>query len=489
MPVGLYTFDDVARVWSAPGRPDIPTGQEMLAWDWGEGREPWRQGAGAHPWAAFLPVGVPVVPLKVEAGGDFENQVTQTLNSAPARAIVELPPDTDGQYSSFKKLGSGQNPTYAFGFYHQKFAGFYTEGTPENVSVGMAANSVSAEQLTHMEGLTQASFAPLQMGMMRVDTQYQSAAAPVYFGGITFESAPQNPLTTIAPDITGGVFTPQAAPHQGLVLYSDSNRRHPGTVLSHVRFRGAGKAMNSQPPFEMGNITSQRNQVRALFSEFDGRMSPRFDASRPRKCGPLMTNGGVEIAVVDSWLHHSNVSRYAANDESVESGAALSNHYRVERVKIEQISNNQNRQPPLNGGASLGGYTDASCFGYESSNALVEHIDVIAIIDNPKTTGQVPAHVQFTNTGPARSGGRYVVRGGVFRHLTFPQLDGFLIARVSQNTAWWTDGFATTFDIQVKRGTPLQAHIHTGSWPPTQAQLDAAGVTPETHYIVVPTSV
>ena len=483
--------------WDVPSSRyiNLRTGQAItpepsqMAWDWGEGNEPWRHAPGATPWTAYLPAGVPVVPLKVEAGGNFENQLKATCDSAPGRVIVEMP---DGVHSltRFLTIGSGTNPTYAFGFWHPKLAGLLSMSGPEHCIVEMAPDSVNSAQLEYMAGMTQASFAPLQMGMMRIDTTYQSTAVPVYLGGITFEAAPQNLLTAIAPDVGGNVYLPQSAPHQGIVFYSGANLRHVDSVVTHTRARGAGKAMTSQPPFEMANFGSQRNEITFQFSEFDGRMSPRYDPTQPRKCGPFMANGGVTIKQKSIWAHDSNVSREAMNDESVESGTALSIHYLVEKVKIERITNTQNRQPPINGGNSLGGYTDASCFGYESSNALVEHIDVIATIDNPKTTGQVPAHIQFTDTGPARTGGQYVSRGGVYRHFTFPEVDWFHITRLGTSTAWRTSGPDNTMDVQTRMAPARQiAHIHTGAWPPPTGSLAAQGVTPLTHHIVIPSSV
>ncbi|WP_147450263.1 hypothetical protein [Corallococcus carmarthensis] len=453
----------------------------MLAgWDWSEASPPWAY-ASASAWESKLPAGVPVVPLSTVAG-DFYTKLQATVNAASGRVIVRLPAGVF-TLNQFRAVGSSGNPTYAFGFFFPKLAGFVGAG-PDQSIIEMAAGSVSQAQLSHMSTMTQASFIQLLMGMCRLDTQYSNAPAPIYLGGVGFEAAPQPLLTAISSDITGGVYVPQPAPHLGVVIYSDSSRRHPDSRVTHCRFRGAGKAMTSQPPFELSNITSQRNHVTYEHTEFDGRMSPRYDAARPRKCGVFMANGGVTQHVTDCWMHHCNVSRYAANDESVASATALSNHYRLERLKIEQITNNQNRQPPLNGGNSLGGYTNASCIGFESSNALIEIVDCIASVDNNLIAGQVPCHIQLTNTGAARAGGRLYVRGGEFRHTAFTQLNGFVTFRIQPSSNWWTDGFNTTLDVRDGADKRLLPHQVTGTWPPTAAALASAGVTPATHFLI-----
>lgn len=471
--------------WDAPSSQyiNLRTGQAITPdspWDWSEERLPWEQG-GPVAWAESLPAGVPVVPVQT-SGGDFYTRLKATCDAAPGRIIVELPAGVHS-LSSFRLIGASGDPTYSFGFWHPKLAGFFSEAGAANCIVEMAPDSMTQAQLDHMSTIQQSAFAPLQMGLMRLDTVYQGAGVPIYLGGVTFESGPQNMLTQIASDVVGGlgsVYVPQAAPHQGVVVYT-SGPTHQDSVLSHVRFRGAGKAMTSQPPFEQGNFSSQRNHITFKFCEFDGRMSPRYDPTRPRKSNPIMLNGGIFQEIQDSWIHHSNVSRYAANDESVASGVAHSINYRTIRTKIEQITNNQNRQPPINGGNSLGGYTNASLFGFESSNALIELIDVFASVDNDQSVGQVPTHIQLTNTGPSRKGGLVRVAGGQWRHSRFPQLDGYVTMRIQRSTDWWADGFNNTLDIR-PNGVRLIPHEYTGAWPPSAAYL--ANYPKETHFII-----
>lgn len=457
----------------------------LLRYNWSDTNLPWAF-KSTTDFESRIPAGLPVVDLQTGASTFYEN-LESTVNAQSGRFLVRLPAGVF-TLNEFKPIGSSGNPTYAFGFWFPKLAGFVGAGA-DNTIIEMAPNSMTSDQLNYMATMTQSSFVPLNMGLCRIDTQYNGSAAPIYLGGLTFEAGPQNALTSISADITNSVYVPQSAPHQGVIIYSDSSRRHPDSIITHVRFRGAGKAMMSQPPFECANIGSQRNHITYRNCEFDGRMSPRYDTSRPRKCGPIMTNGGVYQDMIDCWMHHSNVSRYAANDESVLSSTALSNTYRFERCKIEQITNNQNRQPPINSGNSLGGYTNATLFGFESSNAKVEFIDCIGSVDNPYNNGQIPCHVQFTNTGPARQGGRMTIVGGEWRHTVYPQLDGFITFRIQPTTHWWTDGFNTTLDVRkTAGGSKLTPHQYTGTWPPSQAYLNSNGLTPDTHYIVRSTS-
>ena len=473
----VFTFDGVDLVNLATGD---RTPADPVSYDWSDNLLPWEQG-GPIAWAADLPQGVPVVPIQT-TGGDFYTRLKATCAAAPGRIIVELPAGVHS-LTSFRMIGGGGDPTYAFGFWDPKLAGFFSESGAGDCIIEMAPNSTSQAQLDHMSTMQQAAFAPLQMGLIRIDTVYQGAGVPIYLGGVTFEAGPQQPLTSVASDVVGGlgtVYVPQSAPHQGVVVYT-SGPTHADSVVSHVRFRGAGKAITSQPPFELGNFSSQRNHITPKFVESDGRMSPRYDATQPRKCQPMMFNGGIYMSLEDSWLHHSNVSRYAANDESVASGVAHSVNYRVVRTKIEKITDTQNRQPPINGGNSLGGYTNASLFGFESSNALIELTDVIASVDNDQSVGQVPTHIQLTNTGPSRKGGLVRVVGGVWRHSKFAQLDGYVTMRIQRSADWWADGFDNTLDIR-PNGVRLIPHEYTGAWPPTAGYL--ANYPKETHFII-----
>lgn len=471
--------------WNGTSYFNLRTGEIFnpvaVAYDWADSNLPWAY-TDTTAWESRIPSGMTRVNLQT-GSSDFYTNLQNTLNAAPGRVIVNLP---EGVYTlnQFRTVGASGNPTYAFGFYFSKLAGFCGAG-PDKTFLEMAANSVSNEQLEYMKTMTQASFSPLQMGLCRIDTQYSGAAAPIFLGGMTFRAAPQNPLTAISSDITGSVYVPQSAPHQGVVIYSDSNRRSADSIVTHVRFQGAGKAMMSQPPFELANITSQRNHITYRNCEFDGRMSPAYDSTQPRKCGPVMFNGGVEQHLIDSWLHHSNVSRYAANDESVESSTALTVKYTATRCKLEQITNTQNKQPPLNNGNSLGGFTNASPFGWESSNAEITITDCIVSQDNNQFAGQVPMHLQLTNTGPARPGGRLYVVGGQYRNTGWPQLDGYVSFRIQPSTNWWTDGFNTTLDVRKSAGgTRLLPHTYTDSWPPTSSYLATNGLNPNTHYLV-----
>jgi hypothetical protein len=452
-------------------------------YDWSQTNVPW-DAVSQDEIDDLIPAGHTIVPLST-TGTDFYAKLNNTLALQSGRVSVRLPPGFY-DFTQFRMIGSSGDPTYSFGHWSPKLAGFI--GNPKDTFVRMAPNSMTQAQLDKMATMTQSSFSQLQQAVIRIDTVFNNTAVPIVMLGITFESGPQQLLTAHASDIPASVFVPQPAPHGGLVIYSSNSIRHPDSIVAYCRFRGFGKAMMSQPPFELANVSSQRNQVRWYKCEFDGRMSPNYDPAQPRKCGPFMTNGGINQEIVECYMHDTNVSRFAANDESVSSTTALSNRYYIEHTKFEHITDNQNRQPGINGGNSLGGYTNASCLGFESSNARIDIIDCIVSVDNPYTNGQVPCHIQLTNTGSAtaanRPGGRLYVKGGQYRHTVFPQLDGFVTFRIQQSTAWWIDGFNTTLDVRDNDDKRLQPYVVTGTWPPSQAALDTANVKPETHYLV-----
>src|SRR5699024_4962963 len=123
--------------------------------------------------------------------------------------------------------------------------------------------------------------------------------------------------------------------------------------------------------------------------------SPDLDPAQPRRAGVLLLNNEDSAIMRDCWLHHSNLSRYAANDEN----RNTSGLYRVERCKAEKITNNHNTDPALNGGNTLRGYTNATPFGWESVNGTIEVIDCIVSQDNPYTDIQWPGHFQLTYVG------------------------------------------------------------------------------------------
>jgi hypothetical protein len=98
---------------------------------------------------------------------------------------------------------------------------------------------------------------------------------------------------------------------------------------------------------------------------------------------------------------------------------------------------------------------------------------------------QIAQDFQLTTVGgfdPA--GGRMNVIGGVYRNTGFPALNGWICFRIP-NSHFKTDWYATTLDVRaVAGGSRKTAYVYNGTWPPTQAQLTAAGVAPATHYLV-----
>jgi hypothetical protein len=444
------------------------------SWDFSNTNRPTTY-TSVSDWESRIPSGTTRVDIQT-GSSDFYTNLANTVNAASGPVLVNL---GVGDYvlDQFRMIGSSGDPSYAFGFWFQsKFRGFTGQGY-DKTFVSMAANSMTQAQLDRLAGMKQASFAPNQMGMFRLDS---SASQPFFMGGLTFRAANQNMLTQKGSDLPSAIVIPQPAPHQGPTFYNGS-----AGVMSHVRFEGAGKAWMSQPPFEMANMTSARSRISYYNCDFDGRLSAAYDPARPRKCGVWMGNDEYESRFYDSWLHHSNVSRYAANDEGQSDSGRT---YTLTRTKVEQITNTQND--------GNGGYTNATPLGWESSNAEVVLTDMIVSQDNPYVNGQIPQTLQFTHVGAASadtSGGRLRVNGGTFRNIR-AQLDGWLCIRAT-TSQWINDGQGTpALDVLNKTmfvypntdgtGTRKQPWIYADAWPPTAAQMTAAGVSKDTHYLV-----
>lgn len=488
VPGVLYTAGN--GEWITPGRPNIGAGSPPAAigpkvringvratgttivtppilGDWSDSNPPWAY-TSTSQFTADWPAGTTIVDIQT-GGADFYTNLSNTVAAAGKRVVVRL---QAGVYhlTSFQLIGSSGDPTYSFGFWFPNLQGLLGAG-PDQTFVQMDANSMTTTQLNAQKTMTSASFAPLQMGLCRLDGL--NASSPVLLAGLTFRSADQQMLTAVASDVPAVV--PQPAPHQGVVLYTGTYSQ-----ISYVRFQGAGRAMTSSPPFEMANLSSAQGHHIIHNVEFDGRRSPDLDPAKPRRCGPLMGNNEYDHELTDVWFHHSNVSRYACNDQNANTQGA----YTSTRVKAEQITNTQNVDPALNNGQSLGGWTNASNYGWESCNGTITLQDPYISVDNGNVSGQFPAHLQLTSVGSRNpQGGRLHVTGGTFHHTVYPQLDGFLTFRIATNTYWFTDGVATTLDVRRSDNTPLTGYNFTGTWPPTAAQISAAGISPTTHYI------
>ncbi len=494
VPVAGVPYLATPNGWQSPGRPNLPggtppggggtqkpklrvngvkiTGTPLVAptdpADWSDSNPPWMWTDPAQLTASW-PVGTTIVDIQT-GSSDFYTNVQNTCNAAGKRIVIHLDPITY-HLNQFRLIGGSGDPTYAFGLWHPNLQGFLCdEGAPGDCKIQMDANSMTTAQLNKMATMTAASFSPLQMGVMRLDGSNPSS--PILMAGITFASADQQMLTATASDT--GIVVPQPAPHQGIVLYNGAY-----SDIGYCRFIGVGRAAMSAPPFEMANISSARGNHNIHDSESDGRRAAWIDPLQPRRTDVIMGNNELNHTLTNVWLHHSNVSHYAVNDQN----AATTGVYTLTNCKVERITDNQNIDPKLNNGQSLGGWSNSSLLGYESVNGTIYLNDCHLIIDNPSNSPSA-ADIKFTWVGSRNpQGGRLHVKGGVFEHHTYPQLNGFFIGAVLQSTYWWTDGLPTTFDVRRDDNVALTGYNVTGTWPLTAAQLAAAGVTPQTHYL------
>lgn len=470
------------RSYLAAQLPPLPS----EAFNWSDSNKPYAFTSGTSPWMSRVPSGLTPTPL-VRSGANFKAWVNATINSVAGgvRVLIDLrnafgTPEVF-TLNSFDLIGSSGDPTYSFGLYNTRLAGFIGHG-PETTKIRMLANSMTQAQLDKMTTMPKSTFAPIQMGVARF---YSATGQPFFLGGMGFESADQNLLTAVHPEMTDNdppwetpVYTPQPAPHNGIVIAG------PGPVtISHCAFIGVGRALLSQPPFECTNLGSQYSTVRIYNSEFDGRRHPDIDPARPRRCNPVMLNNDTVHVMEDVWLHHSNVSRYAANDENQNTSGT----YAIRRFKVDHMTDTRNTDPAINGGQPLGGASPVTPLGWESSSANITLEDGIIEQDiNYTLNGQAPAHFQMTTVGARNpQGGRFQMHNVRTTYTGYPEAGDFIIARVGATTYWRSDGYANTIQVyHPVNGNRLTAYEYTGTWPPNKATLGGLGITPETHYIV-----
>jgi len=478
-----YEFDAVGRDWDALERESIPAlWLPPLSFDFDDqANVPWKY-VTEDAWLGRLELGNNIVlPIQKNAAKTFLQNATDTLNgSAAPRIILDLR-NANGDpevfhLKDFIPAGSSGIQAYAFGLWHPKLAGFIGHG-PDKTIIQMDAGSVRQSQLTEMSVMVKADFAPNPLGCIRLDATTSSGNSS-FIGGVGFRAEAQPLITQLGADM-GQYYVPQPAPHNGLILYKDGTH-----LLSHVRFQGFGHALLGQPPFEHSNVGSQYSRVRIYNTESDGRRSPVLDPLQPRSCNPVMPNNEYYHLMEDCYIHHSNVSRYAANDQNRDTDS----EYVVRRVKADYITEIPNSDPSINGGQDLGGASMATPFGWESSRAKISIENVLVHQRNaqPLTGGQKPAHFQMTVVASVnRQGGRFYLSGSEWHNEGHPDIDAYLIMRIGATSYWRTDGYPNTLFIYNAAGVRMIPFEYTGSFPPTEAQLKALGVLPDVHYIVV----
>lgn len=442
------------------------------------------------PWLEANKGNCTIVPLQRNTSKSFVQNVYDTVNANPGRPVIDLSNSFGVEewfdITEILKIGTGSNDLYAYGLWHSRLAGFVSLHGPDKTHIRLKAGAISQAQLDLMATLPKSTFSPMALGVIRLDG-VASAGNRLLLGGIDFCAEDQGPITAVHSEMTDNnpagevpVFTPQPAPHNGLVVYPEST-----TYMSNCRFRGFGRAVVPQPPFECSNFSTQYGYTYIRKTEFDGRLAFEVDPATPRRCNPIMLNNEYYHELVDVHIHDGNISRYAANDQNRDTNST----YILRRFKAERLSDNYNTDPAINGGNTLGGWSPATLFGWESSRAQITVEDGIVIQGNSSTlNGQKPAHFQMTDVGSPqirRQGGRFKLRNIEWHNPGAPDIDEYLIIRVGNTSYWKSDGYSTTYDIQNKDGKTLQAYEYTGTFPPTKAQLVALNKLPDTHYLVV----
>lgn len=460
---------------SGPSDGVTPDPEPTVSHDWSETNLPWAY-TSTSEFTADWPAGTTIVPLAGTAGQDLRTRINATLATTTGRIVVELPAGVF-HITQIAMIGTSGDPLYATGMWFSRLQGLLGQG-PDKTTVRLAQNAISQSQIDAMSQIDPDLFQPLTLSVLRLDG---ATGSPVLVAGITFDAYDQPNITSVHPNLItkSSVLLPQPAPHGGFSLFPGPH----GAQVSYCRFQGFARAMNSSPPFEMMNFASYKTSTVVHHVESDGRLSPAIDPARPRRCAVIMLGNEIKHEIRDSWFHHSNLSRYAANDQNAETFGP----YTITRCRFDHISEQNNTDPALHNGAPLGGYSNPTPMGWEDVAGVITITDPIVSQDNPKTgtSGAVPMHYQLTSVASRNpAGGRLYIHGGT--HLwAHTVLNGYVGFRIQTTTKWWTDGFANTIFVYHANGQRLQPWQHTGStWPPTQAQLTAAGVSPTTHYIV-----
>lgn len=459
--------------WKSRGR----TKSSNTSTDWSDSNVPWAYTGATQTereaeFFANYPSGwsMPTIVDIQTGAATFRQNVLNTI-TANGRCIIRL---GEGTYHLTSFVKAAADEMYAFGLWHTNLAGFVGQGADKTI-IQMDANSMNATQLAGIPTLTSSNIN--QLNVMRLDGE---ASTPAVLAGLTIQAEDQQIITSF--DSSNSIAGNQPAPHGGIMWYRRGVSSNVYFYCSHVRARGAGRACTSLPPFEHANFGSQYEYGYYYNTESDGRRASSIDAAQPRRCGVVMGNNAQEHSMVNCWVHHSNVSRYAVNDQN----ADTSGSYTVAYCKFDHITDTQNVDPALNGGASLGGYTNATPLGWESCNGTITVHHTIISQSNPYTNIQIAQMFQMTSVGARNpQGGRFYAYDNTYINTAWPQLDGYCAFRIAPTTYWWTDGFANTIDVRATQGGPqLTAYQYSGTWPPTAGQLSAAGVSPTTHYIV-----
>lgn len=415
------------------------------------------------------------------AQSDLWSRITYTIAQVPGngRVYVRIPTGVHNVTSFQTPFVIPEDPLYAFGLWFPRLSGLLGDG-PDKTRIHLVANSYSQEQLDALATLDPDTFTPLGNAFARFD----GAVTPFLLGGIKFTAADQQNVTALHPNMAAkhGIVVPQPAPHVGIHFEPAPSNGTSEFIVNNCAFVGCARALLGQPPFECGLINSQYTKSVFRRCDFDGRRDAEVDPLRPRRSTTALVNNEKDMSFVDCHFHHSNIGRFAGNDQN-RSPAALSTFYNFIRCKFDHMGDEGNTDPLINGGAPLGGVDTRyiSPFGFESTNARIRLTDCIIT----QNTTYARGGIAITQVGRNPSGGRMEVVDCVFRYEHKPYLNGFATMMIDPSTPWYTDGPATTTSVS-REETPLTCHVYpTGSsWPPTEAYITAQGLTPETHYIV-----
>jgi len=443
-----------------------------IPYEWGETNDPTEGSDDVYKVMRSWPAGLVFVDLPKNTKTLVEN--IKALAAFQKVAFILVLPKGFFKLFTVPLVGVSGRQDYAYALFNDKLQGFLGTGC-KNTFVALAPNAISQEQLDCYATMDPRKFTPNALGMVLLQPKDKT---DVYMGGLTFVAYDQPPIKKIHPELAKlGVVVPQPAPHGGVVVGQWKN-----LTCSYVKFQGNARALMGRPPFEHGPLGQQYGKLFINNCWFSGARDARVDPYKPRRCGSLMMNNPSEVVITDTTFRDTNVSRVAHNAEN----KAIDGDITFLRCSFVGIGN-QNIDPRLNGGKTLGGYTNAANIGFESSASNIKILYCLMTVDNPgnDSVHGRSTHISLTHTGSRNpQNGRLLVKGGVFRNKAWPVINGFLTMSISITSYWWLDGLNNTITVLATDGSRKTPWVHTGTWPPTVAQMAAAKVNSKTHYIV-----
>jgi len=437
---------------------------------WSSSNLPWSYGQLQDDWpSSALALVVSYTDNRWYSASKTFVQILDDACSTVGDCIIQLPAGTF-HISNFNYFRTSAN-AQAMGYFNANLRGLLGSGVLSTF-IQVDPNSIDSTLISWQEALTTSNTCntvAFRLG--------NNDSRDFYMAGITW-------LGTDQPNLNHSAIQaqPSNAPYTqdlpacwgGLVLHGVG----PGSLFQNLRFIGFGHALTNSPPFETGAIGSQSDNYTLRRVEIDGQIASTFDSSRPRRSGMLMLNSELNVTLEDGYLHHSERSGYTNYGHTTAAranGSITTTNWQVEHnADYDDGLGGSLGMPPFNHEEVLGPIThNAPIFGtYDRENWQVSHGYV-----GCSTVGTVNG---LTINDPVIIGS-YAQDNGCFSLRVPPTYyDG-------NTNVWYTSSGSMPITV-TKNGVPLTM-VRVGSGTPygtsyTASQLQSAGITPDTHWLV-----